>query len=154
MTFRTRFDRRKVAIHFEGEVSRTKPSFADECDVNKIMDRYKRTGQLPALVKGDPVYGDFSEVTDYLTSLERVRVAEEAFLALPAAVRKECDNNPAVFLERVKDPTWARDHKLALPPEAVPEEPSKGAGKAPKGSAPSRPGKAPAKDSEASDAED
>lgn len=121
MEYRTRLSP-KIAgsIVFDPKKKRTKDSFKDECDINKIMKKYLRYGQLPALVQREPQYGDFSEVPDYQEALEIVHRAEVAFSALPAAVRRECENDPAVFLERVQDPEWARKHELALPKEVTP----------------------------------
>lgn len=97
-----------------GGPSRTKQSFKNETDINLIMARYVKTGQLPALVKQNPKYGDFSTVPDYQTALDTVMRAEEAFAALPAKVRKACDNDPAVFLDRVTDPEFVKTHEDAL----------------------------------------
>lgn len=124
---------------------RTKQSFREECDVNNVVAKYKRTGQLPALVKSNPAYGDFASVPSFQEALETVRKAESTFAALPAAVRQECFNDPATFLQRVRDPEWAQKHKLALPPQAKPidaSEPAKGAGKASKKPAATQPGEA------------
>lgn len=96
----------------------TKGSFADECDINKIMARYERTGQLPEMVRQDPRFGDFSDVPSYQESLERVMFAEAQFMALPAKVRAECENDPAIFLEKIHDKDWCLKHELALPSKA------------------------------------
>jgi len=115
--FRTRFsERKRVALEFDPEESMVKGSFKDECDVNKIMAKYRRTGQLPDLVKSDPQFGDFSTVPTYLEAMTVVRRSTEQFEALPAAVRAECGNNPEVFLDRLRDPEWTKKHRLALPP--------------------------------------
>lgn len=128
MKFATRYSNRiKSSISFEGEPTRTKQSFKTECDVNHIVARYKKTGELPRLARQDARYGDFSDVPSYLEALERVQIAEAAFAALPAAVRKDCDNDPEVFLRKVQDPRWALQHKLALPVEVNPPgQPSSG----------------------------
>lgn len=120
MKFVTRFDGiKKSQVKFSLTDKITKDSFKDECDINNIVRKYKATGQLPSLVRQDARYGDFSDVPTYMEALERVRLAEEAFSALPAEVRKDCDNDPAVFLEKVRDKAWAEKHKLALPPSSA-----------------------------------
>lgn len=107
-----------------------KQEFRDECDINRIMDRYNRTGQLPDLVSREPMYGDFSEVPTYLEAVELVERAETAFMALPAEVRAECANDPAVFLDRVRDREWAEKHKLVLPSSTPALQAAEGSGAA------------------------
>ena len=46
-----------------------------------------------------PVYGDFTNATDYQTSLNIVRKANESFQSLPAKVREQFGNNPLKFVE-------------------------------------------------------
>lgn len=141
MKFETQFDRRvSKGISFEGELKRTKDSFKAECDVNNIVAKYKKTGQLPQLAGRQGKYGDFSDVPSYQEALERVRVAQESFDALPAQVRAECGNDPATFLERVRDREWAKKHKLALPPSAPGLDATKGQPGGPVGTAATQPG--------------
>jgi len=83
----------------------TKSEFADECDVNKIVGRYMKTGVL-----GDPAravlarYGDFSSVPTFAEMHDLVLAAEDAFAQLPAAVRSEFGNDPRVFVEAAHTP--------------------------------------------------
>lgn len=95
--------RRRVAIEFK-KPSRTHQSFKDECDINNILKRYERTGQLPELIKSNPQYGDFSEAVDYQEAINIVRHAETQFAALPAEVRDRFRNSPEKFLQFVEDP--------------------------------------------------
>lgn len=94
-------DRKKLV--FEAK-SRTKQSFKDDCDVNNIMKKYNKTGQLPEMIQREPRYGDFSDVTDYQESLNIVLLAQEQFANLPARARDRFRNDPAAFLEFVNDP--------------------------------------------------
>lgn len=125
--FRNQYDGIQADVSFAtglacpADDKRTKDSFKDECDINYIMARYDRTGYLPELAARQPQYGDFTDVPTYLEAMNTVKVAETAFMGLPAAVRAECDNNPAVFLEKVQDPAWALKHELALPVKAAPQ---------------------------------
>jgi hypothetical protein len=41
----------------------TRQSFADECDVNRIVDTYARTGIVNHLPRTPPVYGDCPDQT-------------------------------------------------------------------------------------------
>ena len=64
MIYRTRFsDRVSKPLICTMDERKTKSEFADECDINKIMARYRKTGELPvtALQAADR-FGDFSQV--------------------------------------------------------------------------------------------
>lgn len=82
----------------------TKQSFSDECDINNILRRYEKTGQLPDRIKENPRYGDFSQPFDYQESLNIVIHAQEQFSLLSARVRERFNNDPQKFLEFTADP--------------------------------------------------
>ncbi len=90
-----------------GSKSRTKQSGKEECDINNIVATYVRTGLATHLAAGVPQFLDVSEVGDYRTALENVRAADKYFLGLPAAVRAEFQNDPALFIEALQDPNAA-----------------------------------------------
>jgi phage internal scaffolding protein len=69
----------------------------DECDINVIIERFGVTGQLPVRAI-EPSYGDFSGVSDYHTALNKIRAADEAFMALPAKLRAKFDHDPNALL--------------------------------------------------------
>lgn len=98
--FYTRFRRPpEVTLSCPAEERMTKSEFKDDCDINKIIARYQRTGQLPDNAKAAAArYGDFSEVPPYQEMLDRIRAADELFAALPAKVRKEFDNDAGNFI--------------------------------------------------------
>lgn len=132
---RSKYDHHETAgISFDPKEGITKSEFAEEANINNIIDKYQRTGMLPA-ARSMPQFGDFSNVPDYQTALESVRSAEEAFYALPADVRAECDNDPGVFVDRVRDePEFRRmlvDKGLGANPPESPKEPLQEAPKAP-----------------------
>jgi len=70
----------------------------DECDINVIVERFGVTGRVP-VTPIEPSYGDFSGVGDYHTALNKLRAADEAFMALPAKVRAKFDNDPNALLQ-------------------------------------------------------
>lgn len=84
--------------------SLTQQEFADDVDIHKILDRYRRTGVLPAAQAAHAQYGDFSRVGDYESALRLVRATTEVFESLPAHVRDALDNNPATFVDFASDP--------------------------------------------------
>lgn len=69
----------------------------DECDINVIVERFGVTGQLPVRAI-EPSYGDFSGVSDYHTALNKIKAADEAFMALPAKLRAKFDHDPNALL--------------------------------------------------------
>ena len=89
-------------VSFVGEVSLTKQSFKDECDINVIVRRFGLTGEIP----GDfqtPVSGDFRGLPDFRGALDMVRAAEAAFLELPAELRKRFGHDPQQLMEFLED---------------------------------------------------
>lgn len=101
--FLTAEDRRRISVEFNDQ-SRTKEAFKDECDINMIMRKYMKTGQLPDMIKENPRYGNFADALDYQESLNMVLFAQEQFLALPSQVRERFGNDPAQFLAFATDP--------------------------------------------------
>lgn len=83
--------------------SKTKQEFRDECNINKIMERYHKNGILPDMIKENPIYGDFSEAKSYQESLDIVLKAEEQFRSLSADIRDRFNQDPAKFLEFTND---------------------------------------------------
>lgn len=115
----------KFAIDFSNEKSRTKQCFRDECDINNIMSKYVKTGQLPSLIKENPQYGDFSEPLDYQKALDLVSFADEQFSALPSGLRKKFSNDPLEFLNFVHNPDNIQemyDLGLAVKPVVIEEK--------------------------------
>jgi phage internal scaffolding protein len=76
--------------------------FRDEADINTILERFGRTGEVIVPVR-PPEFGDFSEVTDYHSAMNMIIEAQGAFDALPARIRKEFDNDPGRFVDFVMD---------------------------------------------------
>lgn len=103
----TRFSRPKFTgldcTEFDEETGEALPTltqqqFANDCDINQIMARYEKTGQLPDLIRQDAKWGDFSDVPSYQEAMDRVVFADMQFNALPAKVRERFHNDPAKFL--------------------------------------------------------
>lgn len=93
----------KVVVDFKNEISRTKQSFKDEADINNIVSKYNKTGQLPSLISQNPKYGDFTSDVSYQESLNTVMFANEQFNALSAKVRLRFNNDPMELLKFVSD---------------------------------------------------
>jgi len=85
----------------------TDQSQAKQCDINLIVARYQKTGQLPPFRDG--VYLDVSEFSDYQESLNRAHALQEYFGSLPASMRERYGNSPALFLEGIQSPEGRED---------------------------------------------
>lgn len=115
----------RVTVDFSNSPSLAKQSFKDECDINKIMRRYEKTGVVDHLNKFNGDYGSFLGFEDYHTSMNQILAAEEAFMALPAKVRARFNHSPAEFLQFAQN---ADNHEemveLGLARRGEPEEPA------------------------------
>ncbi len=104
---------------------RTKQSMSQECDINFIMNRWKRTGELPPDQVHPPTYGDFSNVGDYMQAQNSILEADRAFEALPSWVRERFQNSPHELISFLEDPNNQDEaEKLGLtnPPASEPQE--------------------------------
>lgn len=99
----TRFkpERKSSAISFKGCKNLTTQDYKGTCDINQIVKQWLATGEIKHLAQGQPIYGDFTESTDYQDAVTRVQEADQRFMELPAEVRALCGNDPAVFLDLV-----------------------------------------------------
>lgn len=92
----------KVSLSCKGP-GRTKQAHKDECDINKILDRYRKTGVLDFAAKHEPQYGDVTAV-DFQEAQFTVAKAMGMFADLPAHVRNRFSNKPGEFLRFVQNP--------------------------------------------------
>ncbi len=98
---------------------RTKQCHADECDINKIMARFDKTGTISHLAKFEGVYADFSDF-DFHEQTNMLTRGREIFDELPAELRSEFHQSPAAFFAYVNDPANAKELRKKLPGLAEP----------------------------------
>lgn len=84
------------------EPSLAKQEYAEESDINTIVEQFGLTGQLPQGLEA-PTFGDFTGVDDYQSALNAIMEAEAAFMEMPANVRSRFENNPQLFVEFCSD---------------------------------------------------
>lgn len=82
--------------------SRTKQAFKDECDINKILARFTKTGVINFTQQNEPRYGDCTGM-EYTAAMNKVAAARSLFNEMPAELRARFDNEPALFLDFVND---------------------------------------------------
>lgn len=79
--------------------SKTKQSEGPQTDINTIVNRYLRSGELNHFNGRVPRYGDFSAMNDLQDQLNAVHEATDRFMALPATIRDAAGHDPVKFLE-------------------------------------------------------
>lgn len=104
----------------------TKQAHKDECDINRIMERFQRRGVLDHVARFEGQYGEFGDSISFHQAQQTLVAAQEAFDTLPAAVRARFKNDPAEFLDFVQDEKNAQEmFELGLrskPPAPVVDE--------------------------------
>lgn len=89
--------------------SKTDQSFKDECDVNKIMEKYKTIENYNALMalrnpgRAKPQFGDFANLPDFAAAQNTIVQAQTMFEALPSNIRDRFANDPGEFLAFMSD---------------------------------------------------
>lgn len=119
--------RRRLSHPTGGEMV-TEQSHEKACNINSIMARYVKTGLLDHVNKHSPQYGDCTGA-DFKAAQDLVAAQRTIFEELPAAVRKELDNDPALYLDMVMTPEGREELRNILnpapaEPENVPAETS------------------------------
>lgn len=105
MEFRTAYERCvHKGVKFS-EPSMTQQHFKEECDVNNIIERYTATGMIPDYLTktSEGVYGDFSDVGDFVDMQNQIIAAKNSFAALPSEIRRRFNEDPAQLIAFVRD---------------------------------------------------
>ena len=100
----------------------TKQEFKDECDVVRIMRRYREGSAMPSFASRLPVYADVASVPDFLEAQQLVRDAEEQFASLPAEVRSRFGHDPVQLLAFLNDQANDDEARRLGLVEPVPEK--------------------------------
>lgn len=102
-------ERERVYAVIGDEPSRTKQSFAEACNPNVIVEKYKRTGVVNHITPGDGVYGNFDQFESLQGALEKVEAMWKEFGSLSAHVRDEADNDPLIFAQMLESEDGLED---------------------------------------------
>lgn len=101
------------------EDDRCQQHFKDECDINTIVKRFGLTGKLPETFKA-PMVGDFADVVDFQTAMNAVVDAKDAFMQMPADLRKRFGHDPQQLIEFLENKGNLEEaRKLGLVPKPV-----------------------------------
>ena len=84
--------------------SLTHQEFAEESDINTIIDRFG-IGENPIEIQQWVSNVDIADApNDYQSVMNQLNEARDQFMSLPAKVRTQFDNDPALFVDFVSDP--------------------------------------------------
>lgn len=84
-----------------------KQSFAADCQIYTLLDRYRQTGDTSYIDQQKGRYLDVTNTPRTLAELEQFRIdSERAFYDLPVDIRKLFHNNPNLF---ISDPARAQN---------------------------------------------
>jgi len=76
---------------------------ANELDINKIIQKYSPRDVFKAVNVVDDIIEDFTSFEDFQDVMNRVARSKEAFMELPAEIRRQFDNDPAKLVFFVQD---------------------------------------------------
>lgn len=109
--------RRRVSISFP-EQGLTKQSFRDECDINKIVDQFARTGVINNLPRGEPQYGDAPEQSFFESACISAEIASKTELdpefGKPAESDSEASEEPSDASEANAENPAPQDAQLPI----------------------------------------
>lgn len=103
------------------EPSLTVQDAAEDADINVMVARFGLTGSMPSN-PATPMYGDFTEITDYRSAVEAVEQASEKFMALPPQLRAYFQNDPQALMEYEAKEGHAKLIELGLDLTVPPSE--------------------------------
>lgn len=95
---------------------RTKQSFKDSTDINKILAKAQLTGSLSHYEKHGAFYADFSEMpTDPFEARALLERGTAIFNEAPSEIRREFRNDPIAFFNFCNDPANSGRLRELLP---------------------------------------
>jgi|TARA_A100001015_G_C15036330_1_gene736451 phage internal scaffolding protein len=103
--FKTPYTNPPARCWFEttGE-SMTQQHFAEESEINNILRSHDRNGVIEHIHRGNAIYGDFSNITDFSDALDQIREAQQEFLNVPSEIREKFQNDAGQFFKFASDP--------------------------------------------------
>ncbi len=89
-------------INFDQDKKQTESHHAESCDVNCIINRFKKTGVLEHRNTHRGTYG-FASSQTFQDAMQIVAQGNSLFSELPSEIRDKFNHDPAQFLEFVQD---------------------------------------------------
>lgn len=114
--------KRVIVKTVNNEPTMTQQDQKKEADINTLVEKYTKKG-MP-LPQKHGFYADFSEIGTLQEAAINLQNAEDAFMMLPAHVRREFDNDPVQMLQQLEDPqNRAKFEALGIIEQTLPPEP-------------------------------
>lgn len=88
------------------DVDMAQQQYKDSCDVNKIMEKYEKTGQITHLAKTQGRYANLGEPQDLMEAIIIKERADKAFETLPAKIKAMANHDPVQFIKMLQDPQY------------------------------------------------
>lgn len=86
------------------EPTLTQQQFADDANINVMMERFGVTGEIPQ-VRNLPTSGDFTNtVNNYQSAMNLLVQAQQEFMRQPANIRARFNNDPQLFMNFMENP--------------------------------------------------
>lgn len=95
-------ERLDTSLSFKGTKTRTKSEFADEANINNIVKRCMSGGAMPTGNR-TPLFGDFTEVSDFTSAQTQIAQANAEFEQLPSDVREKFGNDVSALMDFLDD---------------------------------------------------
>lgn len=110
----TRPDGTKRVFTRNTEPSKTDPSYLKETDVNYIIQKFTKTGQITHLTRKTGSYADVSNATDLLNALNTIRESQQSWLQQPEEIRERF-GSPEKLIKFLNNPKNLKEaEKLGL----------------------------------------
>lgn len=108
--------RRRITLDCS-EPQLTDQSYKNQCDINIIMEQYKKTGLLPQQTTLQPKYTDNTIIPTLEDAFNITNAAIDAFNSLPPDIRRLMDNNPAqleLFIQNPENEYVLKKHGIII----------------------------------------
>ena len=83
--------------------SLTQQHFQEESEINNIIRSYDKNGVIDHIQRGNAIYGDFSNITDFSDALHQIKEAQNEFMNVPSEIREKFQNDAGQFFKFASD---------------------------------------------------
>lgn len=83
----------------------TQQQFAEQCNVNNIIAKYRKTGSLTHVRNvQEGVYADLTQLPSLQDAYMTVQAAESAFAEIPSEIRQRFGHDPRAMIKFLENP--------------------------------------------------
>jgi phage internal scaffolding protein len=102
MKIKPAYTRTRVTTKIDDRKTKAIQSEKKHSDINNIVAKAMKTGQLPVLMNREPL-PEFPDVQSYQDAMNKVVFANQQFERLPAKIREKFHNSPVLMLSALED---------------------------------------------------